>query len=92
MEASELQIRKEAAISAKAEGNRLFGEGLYHDAITAYSRPLETMMGEFLCSPAMMASVGSSLVGEIYDVLGRHIVRHQGRCLHAPVLQPLWHA
>ena len=70
MDVTELNVRRDVALAAKVEGNIHFGEAKWPEAIAAYSRPLDAMMDEFVRSPAMMARVGSSLVSEIYDILG----------------------
>ena len=66
-----LQTIKDNALAAKADGNRLFTAQAYHDAITAYSIPLDGLMEEFVRSETMMSKIASTIVGDIYDILGK---------------------
>lgn len=66
-----LQKRKTSALEAKSEGNRLFAAKAYHEAINAYSVPLQTMMLEFIIKcDVMLPAINSVIVSEIYDILG----------------------
>ena len=76
-----LRERRDEAAAAKAEGNRLFVAQSYHEAIAAYSVPLETMVEAFVRSPFWMSTyadlsntgssrVGSTVIVDVFDLMG----------------------
>ena len=73
-----LRERRDEADAAKAEGNRLFVGQSYHEAIAAYSAPLETMLEAFVKSPLWMnaymalSTSGSTatVIVDVFDLMG----------------------